>query len=262
MRKMISPHELIRAWRKFEPSKPPYVLPSDRDVLLAYGHNKSYGSWERYIRDPNFLEQSSDLRLDLLPVPYVGNLRTASIFFLLLNPGFSPVDYFAEYKVRAFKEAQIETLRQARDCSFMGLDPQFSWSGGFRYWQSKLNEIITQFGEDTGISYGEAHAFVRKTVAAIELFPYHSTSFRVPAKVINQLTSVRLANSYVHDVLLPRAKSKEILIIVMRKADQWGVRHGPNVVVYKGGQARGAHVTPNTRGGAAMLQALRKRYDR
>jgi hypothetical protein len=34
-----------------------------------------------------------ELKLDLLPQPWTGNVNTAEVFMLALNPGFSPDDY-------------------------------------------------------------------------------------------------------------------------------------------------------------------------
>ena len=96
-------HDLINAWRRFDGTKAPHLLEGDRDALTRHGHSRRYGSWENYIGSQDFLLSSPDLHLDLLPVPYVGDLAKASIFLLLLNPGLSPVDYYAEYKVGSFR---------------------------------------------------------------------------------------------------------------------------------------------------------------
>jgi len=94
-------------------------------------------------------------------------------------------------------------------------------------------------------------------VAQIELVPYHSSAFGGHA-LIEKLESVRVARRYVHDVLVPAARKGAKTIIVTPQAEAWGVKRGRGVVIYKGGQTRGASLGPDTPGGKAIL----RRYER
>ena len=55
---------------------------------------------------------SGVLHLGLLPMPFAGRLDRADIFILLLNPGFRPSDYFAEFRDEAFRKAWSDNIRQ------------------------------------------------------------------------------------------------------------------------------------------------------
>lgn len=64
-------------WRRI-PSAPPFVVDEDRDDL------------GRYVAK---LKGPFELKLDLLPQPWTGDIRQATVLMLALNPGFAPEDY-------------------------------------------------------------------------------------------------------------------------------------------------------------------------
>lgn len=163
-------------------------------------------SWKAYALNPNFGEpEDGRFHVDLLPVPYSGDLARASVYVLLLNPGFGPHDYFAEYEVPAFREARIANLKQKPGLQFHDLEPNFSWHGGFRYWHSRLSGLISAFAAKNHLPYGESRRFFATEIASIELVPYHSKTFAFPAKLLAKLRSVQLAQQFVLDVLAARA---------------------------------------------------------
>jgi len=84
-----------------------------------------------------------------------------------------------------------------------------------------FQQVIQALAGSTGVSYGRAHAFVRSSVAALELVPYHSESFAVPDRVVSELRSVQLIKSYLNEILVPRAVRGEVLIVVTRKERWW-----------------------------------------
>ena len=102
-------------------------------------------------------------------------------------------------------------------------------------------------------------AFVAEKLASIEILPYHSASFRDADHWIKHLPSVQLAKDYVRDILLPKVRAGEALLIATRQVRAWGVTSEPGVICYDGIQARGAFTTPASRAGYAILDFLRKR---
>lgn len=62
--------------------------------------------------------------------------------------------------------------------------------------------------------------------------------------------------NYVHDVLEPRAQQGDIRLIVVRTSSAWGLEEHKNCIVYTGSEARGGHLSINTRGGKAILEVL------
>lgn len=169
-------NKLVDAWKQFQPIHPPYLLNGDEVVL---DHPEKYcrvEGWNGYVTTADFGAPSriSPLHLDLLPIPFVGNLETATVFLLMLNPGFGPHDYFGEYQVSEYRAALLDNLRQTQGNSFLFLDPKFSWHGGYGYWHSKLGKLIAEFANRTAISYGAARHFMQSKVVVLELAPYHS----------------------------------------------------------------------------------------
>jgi len=61
---------------------------------------------------------------------------------------------------------------------------------------------------------------------------------------------------YVHDVLVPKARSNDATIIVTRSVHNWKLPKHNNIVVYEGGETRSAHLTLKSRGGKAIAKHL------
>lgn len=140
----------------------------------------------------------------------------------------------------------------------MYLNPRFSWHGGFDYWHTKLRDIIVALAQTSGIPYGRARQFFQSRIAALELVPYHSVNFTVPSRIFNSLRSVQLVRSFVHEELLPRARAGDCLVIVTRGVKHWQLPKHRNIVAYTTSEARSAHLSPNSRGGSAILKFLRR----
>jgi hypothetical protein len=252
-------HPLLDAWRRFEPDKPPYILPGD-DALLAAPTLWQIDQWSDYVADHERGNPSDahKLCLGLLPMPFIGNLRTASIFLLMLNPGARAHDFFGESEVPPYREMLLATLAQRRGVPGL-LDPKFAWHGRYGYWQGKLSKMFERLAI-SGRTYGEARHDVQGRIAALELVPYHSTTYGLPDRVLEQLKSVQLMRSYVMDRLVPRAKEGSALIIVGRAARKWGsFPKSRNIIAYTGVAARSAHLTPDSAGGKAMLRFLNEK---
>jgi hypothetical protein len=121
-------HQLIETWKRFSISGAPFILEEDyrflSDKVKVFSH-------ESYIKSDVFCnKEDKSLHAGLCPIPYAGSLDNAKIFLLQLNPGFSPGNYFPEYSVSDFREAQIRSLSQSNaddPFPFIYIDPRF-WS--------------------------------------------------------------------------------------------------------------------------------------
>jgi hypothetical protein len=216
-------------------------------------------SWESAHRSDEFGSGGdSRLHYGLLPVPFIGDLATADIFVLLLNPGLSAGDYFGEYEVPAFRQALLDNLQQAgtSEYPFFYLNPAFGWHSGFQWWNTKLAGVIDRAAARWGLSYAAARHRVANRLAAIELVPYHSARFSPSSARPTRLKSAELAREYVHQQLVPRARAGQLTIIVTRHAKSWGLPAADHIVTYTGQLARGALLTPDSQGGAAILDRL------
>jgi hypothetical protein len=257
----MSRKQFVKFWRKFRAKKPPYVHPLDLDWFEKHDPTSLQTSkltFSRYIRSKSFGGNENDFHLALMPVPYEGDLARADIFILLINPGFSHIDYFAEFSHPTILRFRRRAIAQKLDnvtYPFYPLDPRLCWTGGFRWWEGKLKNIAKTIAAKKGISYQNALRLLARRVAAIELIPYRSR--RAPGnRKMAELPSRRMALKYVRGELASRASKGEALIIVTRRARDWAVRRGKNVIVFTGVDARGAHLSPKTRAGKRILAYL------
>lgn len=258
-------HELLESWRRFPASAAPHLLAGD-DVFAEPTISKRWAvvhsGWDDFIQRSDFRRPDHRVHLGLLPAPFTGSLENATVVILMLNPGLHPADYFAEYKVHEYREALLSNLRQSRSRSShpnIFLDPEYSWHSGFTYWYGKLRRLIEKYAREHGCSSADSLRVFAQSIAFLQLYPYHSESFGLPHKIKSKLKSAKLARSYAHEVLLPRAQQGRLLIVVARQAEAWELSKKsaePNVIEYSRAEARGAHLTPKSRGGGAILQQL------
>lgn len=251
--------ELIKAWRDWAAAGATGVLPGDEVLLQNPKWTCHLKSWQEFVASDEWIAGSKRLHLGLSPVPYIGSLERARIYLLLLNPGMTPLDYFGEFEAPACKEIALDCLVQNEANAERGFDrlaPEGSWRGGFRYWHGKLAKVVDEFADATSMPFVDALAFTRRQLAAIELVPYHSAAFGLPKHITQRLRSVQLAQAYVRDVVIPKAERGEATVIVTRKVQLWNIPPSERVIVYSGGESRGAHLGPKTRGGKAILSAL------
>jgi hypothetical protein len=256
---------LLSEWARWKPGKPPFVLEADRECLRSARGDRdiaAFGSWRTAVADPNFCKPNDTrLHLGLLPMPFIGDLRRASVYVLLLNPGWGPHDHYGEYEVPAYRKALLSNLKQTFSRAaipFLFLDPRYSWHGGFRWWHGKLAKVILELSTSQQIPFATARAQLASKLASIELFPYHSSRFRDSGGWLRRLKSVELARAFVLNVVLPRIEHGEAIAIVARKAELWGLPTLPGVVRYSGQEARAAHLTPDSPGGRLILERLAK----
>jgi hypothetical protein len=250
---------LLSAWRGMT-SKPPYILDGD-EILVKKGLCHSYRCFEDYIGDPNFGKASpNSIHCGLIPTPYDGNILKAKIYILTLNPGFGPHDYYAESYDTSFRKARIQQLRQERmdeTFPFMELNPLFSWHGGYRYWTNRLGDIIQKLSEHNKVSYKEALSQLSKSIACLEYIPYHSKTFGIKKKVINEMRSPKLMTAFVDGYVIPKAKRGDAVIIVTRHAKMWSLSEQPNIIVYGAAESRAAYLNSKSRGGKMIARVMK-----
>lgn len=129
------------------PTEPPYILPTDAESLRTAG------------------KSGLDLRLDLLPMPFLGDPRVASVVLLALNPGYHPQDD-VDILNPAYRKLAEESLLLGRSTLWC-LDERVRATPAHRWWSSRLSRLIT----DCGLPK------VRTAIACVQWFPYHSPTF-------------------------------------------------------------------------------------
>lgn len=245
-----SAKDLTAAWTALNTRRPPYVLPGDEGIK----QRGRVSSFAELSASENLLRPGPRFQLSLLPVPYTGNIYTASVYILMLNPGFSPLDLFAEETSMKYRQALVESMNGKRpNYSF---EPALGWTGGFAYWTSKLWGIIETVQRERGGSLQDALAVMAKKVAVLQLVPYHSAEFRLSPKAVARLRSVQLIRQFVQGYLYERVCRGECQVIVARQIREWGLPEHPDIVQFSSSEARGAHFTAKKRAGQALLKGL------
>jgi len=248
------PHEFLTTWAAYARGRPtpPYVLPGDEAIL----------EFRSEANNLNLLAQSAGLvtpppkfHLDLVPTPFVGDVARAPVVVLLLNPGFAPIDYYAQTSSVEFRDFRWNTLKGI-ETMHLGLNPEFAWCGAFQYWIGKFRGCISEFSRQTGHDLNRSLLHFAENVAALELVPYGSPHFSLPRRIQEGLRSVQLARAFVNEELAVDAAEGSRLLVVTRKVREWGLEEASNIVCYGNSEARSAHLTPGSRGGGAILKFL------
>ncbi|MBE7180410.1 MAG: hypothetical protein INR71_04220 [Terriglobus roseus] len=120
--------------------------------------------------------KDSEVHLSHLPAPFWGDLQRASVLLFLKNPGFDNTDYYLESQPD-FREAHLRGLSSPADplpFAFLHLDPRFSWSGSFLWWEQRLRPILDALTAEDGLTYQQALQTLSQQIAAVQLFPYRS----------------------------------------------------------------------------------------
>jgi hypothetical protein len=204
---------LLNAWSapKFQPGVR-NLLPGD-EAAMAGVKSVECNLWEEYCAQWRFEPHAFHTRL--MPMPWVGNLKTAKVFLLTLNPGLGAHDYFGEHRVPEYREMLMANLRQDDGHLFPFLRPEHSWHGGSAYWRPRLTPIVDRL-------HGSWLHCARR-IAILELVPYHSEVFQLSDGRVNFLESVKLMRAFVRDELLPRSLRGECAIITMRGHERWKI---------------------------------------
>lgn len=128
------------------------------------------------------------------------------------------------------------------------------------WWEGKLRSILNRLADQKyNGSYLKALQALSHRIGMIELVPYHSGE-SPSGRILRDLPSVAAAKNYVQETLLTEAKIGKKLLIVMRQTKGWGVSQASkNVIIYGKHEARGASLSPDSRGGAAILRRLEVR---
>ena len=240
-------NDLIDHWRGIDLNTKPYIHPLDKKCL----QNKTY-----FFKSYCDLLSNSDkykFHVDLIPVPYKGNIKDATVYILMLNPGFMPSDYFAEKNSPEYLVDVKKNLRQdfeGNDFPFFSLNPKHLWTYSATYWQNKFKDYI-------GDNALKDIKTLSKKVAILELFPYHSQSFKNTDRLLESKSS-SLMREFVKNYVIPKAKQNKACIICTRSVNEWGIIQNengakeedlPNLICYSGGQTRSASLSENVGGG-------------
>jgi hypothetical protein len=249
--------EIIQSWKcGIDLNKAPYI--HSGDMLIKELPNYSYTTYNSFVKSADFGQTGKGFHFGLIPGPYSGDILGAKVYLLMLNPGFAPIDYYAQEKCKPFRDAVKNDIRQNLDDKFpfMNLDPRFAWTGGGQYWNRKLEAVVNIIKGRKKYTYNNSLSYLSKKLCTLEIVPYHSREYSLPSKFYNEMTTPKLMKSFITDYVLPKAKKEKACIIVTRGNQYWGLKKQKNIVIYSGSEARSAYLTPDSRGGKLLLEYL------
>ena len=253
---------LIAFWQRFTPE--PGQLRVHADDRIWMGQHwpaplaEPFLDWNSYTTSDRFGSRDRDVHLSHLPAPFWGDLRRAKAVICLKNPGFDHTDYYLESQPD-FQESHLRTLRQECDgveFPFIHLDPRFSWSGSFLWWELRLRPIVDELMRD-GMMYIEALRLISQNIAALQLFPYRSLDssrlrWKRGGSVIPSVVEARRW-------LAALTRQQEQLVLVMRSHADW---HTPECAdlsknYLHGPRLQGVSLHPRFPAGKRLLERLR-----
>lgn len=173
------------------PSAAPFVLPEDRQAVLAFNAGLKAGS-------PYWIDVD-----EVVPEPFIGNVREAPVVVLQLNPGLNRELDPPSHAEPSFRQALFSNLRhESCEWPFYFFNPSFfeSHPGG-KWWSGKTKELRRAVRMEV----------LARRLAVVEWFPYKSKRYR----------ECQVASQKYGFWLVEQAVERGALIIVSRRLRQW-----------------------------------------
>lgn len=239
---------LLKFWTGYTPSATDKFHPDDREDLEASIRHQNVvrcASLEEYIGSNENHRTTGKIHANLLPQPFLGDLKNADIYFVLFNPGFSDASYY-EADCKALSERIAANLSGAHNeqYPFMYLDPNLCWTGGYRWWEQRLYPYVSLLGRKDG--YHAGAKALSKRVAAVELFAYASRTPPWDGKkrddALKKIPSSKVAIEAI-SAIVEKAKTGNAVVMFKRNAAELlGIEEKPEENLYKCGSNQGFQI--------------------
>ena len=198
---------------------------------ISIGENPPFiAECDRAILDEQHIAKYQ-LRSEVLPHAWIGDPRSATALLLQLNPGFAESDVVEEAKIVAYRPTVQQNLQLRGESRFWALDDELRETGAAKWWRARLRRLLDTAGEET----------VRRRLAMVEYFPYHSVGYVWPPRLPSQNFGFALVRS---------AVSRGATIVVMRQWESWRAAV-PDLIGYEG-----TFINPHPRQAAISLANL------
>lgn len=150
-----------------------------------------------------------DFDFSFPPGPYFGSLKTASIVLCYANPGIDKSSQNTSTSCAGREELFNQLLGNQNYPYHLG---------GWREWFTpKANSLF-----DSNIENAS------KKIAVFNIVPYASKNFNRINTIANCIPSVWKAQDHLRNILIPAAKKNEILLIICRASQLWGIKTSYN----------------------------------
>lgn len=252
---------IINYWRELNFKEKPFIHPSDKEFVKIRDHY-NIKNYEELVSHTEFGKIKNKLHLNLLPEPYSGDLKNATVYILFLNPGFSILDYYAESK-KEVRQSLITSLRQEfvenEEYPLFWLNPKYLWTAGGQWVEKKFKDLLHHLVNNHDMTYIDALRHISNKVALIELVPYHSNSFGLRNREM-EMKSVTVMREFVKNTLLTKAKNNVACIIQTRSVREWDLNlpTHKNIIIYKKGQTRSASLSKKSDAWSKMNEFILK----
>jgi hypothetical protein len=155
-----------------------------------------------------------DFEYELPPGPYFGPLKTASIVLCYANPSVDE------------GSSTVIASKKLQEILFKQLDGDQPYPYNIPGWDKWFRPVAKY------LYAGDIEA-AAKNIAVFNLIPYASVNMDKVQFIANSIPSVWAAQSYLRDVLIPKAKNGKILLIMCRSSQYWGLRssHGSENII-------------------------------
>jgi hypothetical protein len=176
-----------------------YILKEEQEIIAQFNSS---------------VQAEHKIHTDIMPCPYMGNVNTAPIVLLLLNPG-----YDTKEKVNGFYTKYNDILLEELVHNNSGLAlPLFSLEENYKkdspYWYNKLKPIHDKVGIKV----------VAHNLCKIQFFPYITQKYKgIPKKLIGKYLSghTELNSQRYNFELVKNAIKRNAIIIITRGKKLW-----------------------------------------
>ena len=153
------------------------------------------------------------IRTSIFPAPFMGDVHNASVFILMLNPGYDPKEAKNGY-YKAYEDwwlQQIQHILPKPKLPLFCLDDDYLQKSP--YWANKLKPLTAVAGKEA----------VSRQVAKVQFFPYHSQKYK---PLFKRLLKEEGFDSYLPSQeynfsLVRKAMDRKALILIPRSRRYW-----------------------------------------
>jgi len=211
--------KLVDHWKTYKPKRsfPKFHL-KDEDEINAKSINEiNVCSVSAYLNAHNL----NKIHAALQPVPYVGNLQTADLFLLMINPSVALGSYGTQSKKEFQKELTKERHQTRSSC--LALDPAFWWTSWFTYYNDLFGPSFKEMIKTTKKTYHQTLLEAASRTAILELVPYFSGSAQSVEGIESRLVSTTLAKRAATEICERANKGDASVVIRWSGRDRWGL---------------------------------------
>ncbi|MEY8461866.1 hypothetical protein [Streptococcus merionis] len=213
-------------WKKVSSNKNLIVPKEDEKYIKKLLSSPKYGK----------LKAEQQLKLNIYPQHFVGDIKNSKIIILSLNPGYSS-EYYDFYqnedKYRDILKNNLEL--KEKEVKFHAFDYSTTEKRG--YWDKKLYPWFKNYidekrsNNENGLKSNKLDTYFTNTVSLIEFFPYHSEKY---SDIFDMIADGEYLPSqkFIFNLIENRIKNKDVIIILARSFKKW-YQAIPNLMNYE-----------------------------